>query len=168
LNDPPDPHRPQPFPLAAFVRAFGHELTAASERLQRFAEQWSERSQALARAFDVVPTQVLAALVKFQQQFEEIFPENWRGLETEQLHDVLDIAITGKLSVVWAPRRDVLQRLAGVAHHAGRERVLVEERAALLEDVRALLEVPTAGRRTDRQGGPVTGPRGNRRRRLRA
>ena len=69
----------------------------------------------------------------------EAMPTNWRDMSGDEFREVLGLAKTGVVNLVWAPRAEVTIELAAARIQADREHVLVAHRDELLQDVATVL-----------------------------
>jgi hypothetical protein len=105
------------------------------------AEQLREQINSQLRTL-IEPAPLFADRVA--RQFDEAMPANWRGMDSAQFWKVMDLCASGRIAVVWVPRSEVVIQLTDTASHAERERVLINHRALVLDDVANALVEATA------------------------
>lgn len=83
--------------------------------------------------------QVRAAAQELSRAYRRSLPSNWQTLDAEGQEKAIDLATDDGLCLVWAPREDVVAQLVSADDEAARDKTLVANREAILEDIAAVL-----------------------------
>jgi hypothetical protein len=71
-------------------------------------------------------------------------PENWQEIDSS-LHDVIDPVKESGISLVWAPRGELVLRFVAAKSRADREDLLASERDIALADLDAAMQAVGTG-----------------------
>jgi hypothetical protein len=82
----------------------------------------------------------IKAAAAIREQLREALPDNWRDLNGDEFRGVLELCEEGKVTVVWAPRAEIVKELATAGSQPEREKVLVARREEILADVRIAID----------------------------
>ena len=139
-----DPLSSAGFPgLQQHVRSMARTQKAIHEAVARVAMPstvWLDRLRAqieASRQSIIEPALRVSAFVR--DAVREALPANWQGMSSDEFHEVIELAKTGAVTLVWVPRREVAIELAAATTQADREQVLLAHRDEILEDVAAAL-----------------------------
>jgi hypothetical protein len=117
--------------------AFAEQILKGAQISERISRDFREQLERNRRAI-IEPA--LKAAVFVRDQIQQALPANWHDLDGDQFAALLDLAESGELCLVWAPRHEIVVEVLDAATHDDRDAVLRAHCEDVLDDVLSLLD----------------------------
>lgn len=142
---------PNAHPTLHAFQAFARDVTRNQAALRKaferseqpslyWVDRFRERLEANRESIFEPALRVAAAI---REQVRGALPANWQQFDSDAFEIVMALVENGVISVVWAPRGEIVSALAQAEGQPARERILADSRREVLDDVAEILEAST-------------------------